>query len=237
MKKSLIFCPAGVAIQTKDHWRRKAPDSLYDIYLINYNDYKHDKSSYDTMVSMKALKWEMAKKLLPTIDLDQYEYVGFVDDDLVFTSADLNASLNLAKQIESNLFQLSLDRNSFGHYRILFNNSHIKYAVTNFIEIMAPFIHTSKLKSLMAFWDLYDPRTGWGLDLILCNILKSEAHVFHEVSMHHPHRKSTYDKTEAITEQDMCLRSAYPSYMKNRYNEDVIPGSYDEPRILKRELR
>lgn len=237
MKKSLIFCPTGVPIQTKDLWRHRAPDSLYDIYLVSYNGFEPEKSTWDSLAYRRGMKWDLAKRIIPEIDISQYEYIGFVDDDLIFSSDDLNKALLTAHELNSQVFQLSLDRNSFGHYRMLFNNPHLKYSVTNFVEIMAPFIHTSRMNEIMDFWNLYDPSYGWGFDFALCDILKCEAHVLHEVSMHHPYRKSTYDKSAANQEQSICLRAAYPAYMWETYKESVAPGYFNEPMIIRRELK
>ena len=237
MKKSLILCPSGVSVQTKDHWRFKAPGSLYDIHLISYNDYQHDAASYDEITHMKGMKWALAKAVLSQLDLSQYEYVGFIDDDLIFSSDALNKALKTAHDLNSQVFQLSLDQNSAGHHRILFANPHLRHSVTNFVEVMAPFIHVSRMAEVMDFWNLYEPSTGWGFDFVLCDILKCEAHVLHEVTMHHPHRHSIYDKSEAYQEQGICLRSAYPTYMWERYKEQIEPGSFHEPRIIRRELK
>jgi hypothetical protein len=55
--------------------------------------------------------------------------------------------------------------------------------------------------------------------------------------MHHPHRQSIYDKSEAYQEQRICLGSVYPTYMWKRYKEQIEPGSFHEPRIIRRELK
>ena len=244
MKTSLIICPSGNPIPTmesfdsKAHWRNLSPhynpSRKYVTHIVSYNEFEHDKSSYDSISHMKGMKWSIAKELLKTLDYSQYEYIGFIDDDLLITQEAINKSLMLAHSLESKIFQLSLDPSSDCAYHILYQNPNLLFSETNFVEIMAPFIHTSIIPTIQKFWDKYDIDTGWGFDFGLCNIVNENALVIHNHSMIHPKKPaSDYDKTTAAMEQHLVASRIYPEFMQEQYGISNAQLSI-HPQILRR---
>ena len=239
MKKSLIICPVGNPVPTLDgfdnanHWRWNYPDRNYDILAIRYNDYLLDEKSCTISYDMKGMKWSIAKTLLNTIDYSRYEYVGFLDDDLLITRDAIDKSLALASGLEAKIFQLSVDKDSDCSYNILYQNDDLMFSETNFVEIMAPFIHTSILPTIQKFWDKYDINTGWGFDSVLCNIVGEKALVIHRHNMIHPKKAvSEYDKAGAFAEQHLALYQIYPQFMKEEYG--IADAQIPSPQILRR---
>lgn len=239
MKKSLIICPAGNSVPTMDgfdnksHWRWVHPDRLYNTHVISYNKFSHDCFTYDELDHMQGMKWAIAKKILKTFDYTKYEYIGFLDDDLLITRDAINKSLQIASSIEAKIFQLSVDKNSDCSYNILYQNPDLMFSETNFVEIMAPFIHTSILPTIEKFWDKYDINTGWGLDSVLCNIVGEKALVIHNHCMIHPKKSvSEYDKASALAESQLALYQVYPQFMKEEYG--IADAQIPHHQILRR---
>lgn len=240
MKKSLIICPVGNPVPTMDgfdndnHWRWDVDGRSYDTLVVNYNtSYTVPPETYDTIHFMKGMKWAIAKKLLKTIRYNQYEYIGFLDDDLLITRDAINKSLQIASGLEAKIFQLSVDKNSDCSYNILYQNPDLMFSETNFVEVMAPFIHTSILPTIEKFWDKYDINTGWGFDSILCNIVGEKALVIHSHSMIHPKKPvSDYNKASALAESQLALYQIYPQFMKEEYG--IHDAQIPSPQILRR---
>ena len=246
MRPSLLICPVGGPVPThpdfdnKNHWRYGGLVDGYEVMAVCYNDdFVPERESYTWLYRRYGMKWAIAKSLLEKFELkdfEQYEYIGFIDDDLLMTKADVTSCLNKAHELNSKLFQLSVDKNSDCWYKILYQNDLLEYSTTNFIEIMAPFIHTDKMPLLKKFWDSYDINCGWGLDSILCYILMESATVFHDVSMIHPKKQeSGYDKAQAFLESSLVLNSIYPAFMQKEYGIDA-PQVGDQ-KIISRKVR
>jgi len=224
--KSLIICPVGNPITFDDrfeknnHWRYCKDNSLYDIMVVQYGNFEPEKNTYNFLLKEKGQKWELMKKIVSAIEYENYEYIGFFDDDLIVDSFSIDESLKFAKEKDIKIFQLSMTKESDVFYPILRNDKDLKYAKTNFIEIMGPFIHKSLIPICLELWNKYDIVTGWGFDKILCDLTKTDAFVFHQYSMYHPKKESAYDKTKAFTEMDELLFNIFPKFMKEKYNEN-----------------
>ena len=106
----------------------------------------------------------------------------------------INGSLDLASKRNLKIFQLSVTNDSDVFYPILRNDSSLNYAVTNFVEVMGPFVHTSLIPLCAELWSRYDIKSGWGFDKVLCDLTKENAGVMHRYSMYHPKKISSYDK-------------------------------------------
>ena len=240
MRPSLLICPVGGPVPTSpefdnsNHWRWGHPS--YEILVVAYNEYNPEIFTYDSIQYGKGMKWSLAKHILKDIDVSRYEYIGFIDDDLLMTGSDIASCLNKAYQLKTKLFQLSVDKNSDCWYKILYQNDLLEHSTTNFIEIMAPFIHTDKIPVLKRFWDMYNIDCGWGLDRIFCYITMESATVFHDVCMIHPKKQeSGYNKVKAFDEACLVLNSIYPSFMRAEYNLDA--PSIGDQQILNRKVR
>lgn len=239
MRKSLIICPSGNPVPTMDgfdnseHWRWYHEDRHYETAVVGYNDFVSHPMSFDHFHKLTGMKWAIAKKLLKTFDYSKYEYIGFLDDDLLITRDAINKSLQLATGLEAKIFQLSVDKTSDCSYNILYQNPDLVFSETNFVEIMAPFIHTSILPTIEKFWDKYDINTGWGFDSALCNIVGEKALVIHSHCMIHPKKPvSDYDKAGALAESQLALYQIYPQFMKEEYG--IADAQIPSPQILRR---
>lgn len=211
MKKALIICPTGSAVQDPTHWRMAPQNPVYDVVVIKYSDYEETNPDVE-VVRDKGMKWSLAKRYIEQNHdrvVRDYRYVGFLDDDLVITADSLKIMLNKAHDIGAALFQPATTQDSDCVYDVLKQQPGVDFTLTNFVEIMAPFVATSRLEELTGFWKEYEIDTGWGLDLILARLLGTYAHVFHSTPMiHPPKQQSMYNKEQAIREMGTCLALA-----------------------------
>jgi len=238
MRKSLIICPVGNPItfdnrfDKDNHWRYTKENRLYETMVFAYSDFRPEMDSYDILTLQKGFKWSLSKDWLCNnkIDYSKYEYIGFMDDDLITDIDNVNRALTIAHESGSKIFQMSVTKDSDEFFPILRNKSGIKYTKTNFVETMGMFIHTSLMPTVLEFWNKYDIYCGWGFDKVLCDITKTDATVIHKSQMYHPAKPSSYDKSAAFAEMDSVLYHITPQFMKDKYNED---WSFKESQIEK----
>jgi hypothetical protein len=241
MSKSLIICPVGNPLpfddrfDKKNHWRYCNDNRLYETMVFAYSNFLPEPNTCDIMVVDKGFKWSLSKRYMSYIDYEKYEYVGFLDDDLVTDIHNVNLALTIAEQSKLKIFQISVTQDSDEFFAILRNKPGIKYTKTNFVETMGMFIHSSLIPIVLEFWNKYDIYCGWGFDKVLCDITKTDGAVIHSAQMHHPKKElSTYDKTEAFKEMDKVLYEITPQFMKDKYNEEwtFVDRQYEKEIVM-----
>ena len=230
-----IFVPVGIplafhpAYDANNHWRMTKTTRNYEVFAYTYNDFQPEVGTYDVLVRDKGFKWELAEHFLETFDYRNYEYIGFWDDDLITDIQSVNRAIELAKENDLKLFQLSTIAGSESSHGILHQDKSKSLSITNFNEGMAQFVHSSLIPIILEFWKHHKVKSGWGFDLIMSAITKERCGVMHEVSMYHPNKPSYYDKGAANSEMVDILDNVYPKFMKEYYGEDVL--SFREPHI------
>lgn len=224
---NLIIVPVGNPLSfderfdNENHWRIKSKTRNYKTVAIQYNDYKPDKGTYDKLVKQSGMKWTLIKDFLKTIDYTKYDYIGFFDDDLITDSHNINNAFEIAEQHQFKAFQLSLTQDSDLSYPILYNKPDVIYSETNFIEIMAPIMHSSIIPLVLELWDKYEISTGWGFDKILSDLIDSKLHVIHQAKMYHPMKpSSSYNKRNAWTEMSLLLNTIFPKFMLDKFGKE-----------------
>jgi hypothetical protein len=235
--KSLIFSAVGIPMNfhedydASNHWRYIKDTRMYETAVYQYKNFDIEANSYDFLTRDTGWKWKMAKNFVDTYDYTDYEYIGFLDDDLVTDIQSINRALEIARENHIKLFQMSLNNDSEKQHEVTFNDPLMKYTVTNFVEGMGPFIHSSLMPIVMEFWKYHEIKSGWGFDIVLPAILKAKTAVIHEVSMHHvPKHNPYYDKAAAFEEMYHIMNNVYPKFMKEYYGEDC--GPYIEPQKI-----
>jgi len=252
MSKSLIFTAVGIpvafhpeAYKPEDHWRYKNPDRNYETVVYQYNDFEIEDGTYDylSLERTKGYKWQIARKFLSEFDYSDYEYIAFFDDDLITDYQSINRAIELAKENNCKIFQLSTLPGSESSHRILHQDNNLKYTTTNFIEGMGPFFHVSLIPILLDFWKLHDVKSGYGFDVLFTKITKENAMVIHEKTMYHPPAEfkeyvpSYYNKDEANKEMNHIFSNVYPHFMMQKYSEYVTPIYGIEYRIYNMVLK
>lgn len=222
-----IFVPVGRSVATDSrfngHWRLDNRTNKYIIHACTYSSFTPEPGTYDTVSSGQGWKWQLVKQFLETFDVSCYDYIGFLDDDLITDSTSICTALQLARKAQAKIFQLSTCAGSESTHRILHQQTGVDYTETQFIEGMSPFIHTSLMPLFKELLDFYEFKSGWGLDAILPKSLKAKTIVVHKSSVYHPPQDikgSYYDKKTALAEMNEVMQSVYPRWMKHKYNEE-----------------
>ncbi len=121
--RTLIICPTGIPVpENSASWRAGCMLTReYDIALLVYRPFQMLNESPDYIFRGTGSKWELIKDFLKTIPdiASKYDFVGFVDDDLEFTQADITTALHMAKNNGFDIFQLSVTSDSDCSYSIL----------------------------------------------------------------------------------------------------------------------
>lgn len=241
MRNNLIICPVGNPISfdnrfdNENHWRYCHKNRLYETAVFAYSDFLPEANTCDILIKDKGFKWSLSKRHIEALDYTQYEYIGFLDDDLITDIHNVNLALTIAQQSDLKIFQMSVTQDSDEFFPILRNKPGIKYTKTNFVETMGMFIHSSLIPIVLEFWNRYEIYCGWGFDKVLCDITKCDGAVIHSSQMLHPKKDlSMYDKTKAFQEMDKVLYEITPQFMKDKYNEEwsFVERQYEKEIVM-----
>jgi hypothetical protein len=229
MSRNLIICPVGMKVPTdvgyniEDHWRWTKNVRDYETLVVSYNDFIPEEGSYDKLIKMVGHKWQIMLKVSKELNLDNYDYIGCVDDDLITDYNSFNVGLRLAKEFDFKYWQLSMPEGSCLHptyHNCLQKDPTCTYSETTFIEMGSPFFRVDKFKFLMDFMAHWDFKVGLGIDRVFYDLFQCPANVVHCASIHQPFRESYYDPTEAQHEMYDFMFDKYPKILRDFYNRE-----------------
>ncbi len=130
--------------------------------------------------------------------LNHYEYIGIIDDDICFRIADINYMLTIAAVHQLDIFQPSVSQDSYFSHRKFVNAPGYVITYTDWIEIMAPFYR----KSLFDACHPYFPETisGQGIDCYLMPCIqrlqnKTRTAIIHAAIIRHARPIRTHLRT------------------------------------------
>ena len=225
---NLIIVPVGMKVPTdpkikdEDHWRWTYNTRDYKTLAVCYNNFEPEMNSFDYIIKMKGHKWVIMKDLLfnHILPVDNYEYIGCVDDDLITDYQSFNKGLELARKYSFQYWQLSMPPDSDLHpnyKKVLQQDPNCDFSFTNFIEMGSPFFTVKKFKALMEMLKYWHFKIGYGIDTIFYDFFQCPANVVHSAIIHQPFRESYYDKTEAMQEMYDFISRKYPEIMWKYY--------------------
>ena len=167
LKRDLVFARVGKGSLHRRWALQSSQDRRWDLQLSTYLD---DNASFvegDFPLSVdRGTKWDSIFRFFlnnPAL-LDQYEWVFFPDDDLVFETEDVARIFQLCRDYGLYIAQPALDGASYYCHPILLACPAFKLRFINFIEPMAPCIKASYLRELLPYIEKHF--TGWGIDHI-----------------------------------------------------------------------
>ncbi len=99
---------------------------------------------------------------------DRYDYVFFIDDDLVFSFDDVSVFFQKSSMYNLDISQPSLSKNSQCIWKCFFNSRFNGFRPTNGVEIMMPCFSKKVFKSVLPYF-VYSV-SGFGLDLVISKI-------------------------------------------------------------------
>lgn len=236
MDKALIITPTGCSMFFDDdydkdnHWRYAKPERTYETCVVVFNDFQPEPGTYDYIIRMKGLKWNLIPEVCKIINWHNYDYIGCFDDDYVTDIQSVNESLRLARRYDFRLFQQSLT--SWTVYPCLEQNKDFMFTETNFIELGVPFFRNDIFRKILLFLNDYKYEcSDWGIDKILCYYLQATAHVIHSTSIKHVRQESSYNKEDGFREMRYLMHDFFPKYMKDKFNIEYTP--IDEQKVFK----
>jgi hypothetical protein len=117
-----------------------------------------------------------------------FNYIGIIDDDIIFKISDFNYMLHIALQHDLDIFQPSISKDSFFSHRKFVNRSGVMVDYIDWIEIMAPFY---KQELFVACKDYFLMTiSGQGIDCYLMPVIqkiqnKTKTAVIHAIIIKH----------------------------------------------------
>lgn len=225
MNKSLIITPTGCApffddaYDKENHWTFKKPGRSFDVVSVIFNDYIPQPNQFDKALHIKGRKWSMLPSIVKELAWEDYDLIGYWDDDYCTDIQSVERALQLARSFDMRMCQMSLT--SWTVYPILEHNPEFLFTETNFIELGVPLFRNDIFRKVIRFFEDYTPgEAEWGMDKVMCYYLQQTAHVIHDVSIKHMRRESYYDKTKAFAEMDHLMKDWFPKYMKEKFGVD-----------------
>lgn len=222
MNKALIITPTGCPYYLDDdydkenHWTFRKPGRSFETCAIIFNDYNPEPSQFDRTIHHKGIKWTMLPEIAKMINWEDYDYIGYWDDDYCTDIQSVETTLALARKYDMRMLQQSLT--SWTVYPILEHNPEFIFTETNFIELGVPFFRNDIFRKVLKFFTDYRPKkSDWGADKVMCYYLQQSAHVIHETTIKHMRRESSYDKTDGFREMDYLMRDWFPNYMAKNF--------------------
>lgn len=224
MNKALIITPTGCPYYLDDefdkenHWVFRKPGRTYETCAVIFNDFEPEPGTYDMTIRHKGLKWNMLPEICDIIKWENYDYIGYWDDDYCTDIESLELALDIARKRDLRFFQQSLT--SWTVYPILEHNPNKFLSETNFIELGVPFFRNDIFRKVLRLLNDYTYKeSDWGIDKILSHYLGQTAHVIHASRIKHMRRESSYSKEAGFREMDYLMKEWYPKYSMEKFNK------------------
>lgn len=147
----------------------------FEIFLFNYSGIVssviENKSKY-ILTEQTENKGQILNAVYNFIKLNniKYNYIGVIDDDIIFKISEFNYMLHVAKSHDLDVFQPSISRDSFYSHRKFINRSNCIITNTTWVEIMAPFYKKELLEACGEYFNL--SISSQGLDCFMMPVLQ-----------------------------------------------------------------
>ncbi len=100
----------------------------------------------------------------------KYNYIGVIDDDIIFKISDFNYMLHIARAHDLDVFQPSISKDSYFSHRKFINKSSSIISKTDWVEIMAPFYKKELFEACGEYFNL--SISSQGLDCFMMPVLQ-----------------------------------------------------------------
>ncbi|MDE3236516.1 MAG: hypothetical protein KGO81_11215 [Bacteroidota bacterium] len=167
----------------------------FEILLFNYSGKDQTTPSnthYDYLISAATeckgqVLYEVEKYLHENHNV-KYNYIGFLDDDIILKVSDINFMLHIARLYELDAFQPSVLHDSFHSHRFNLTDSSRLLRLVSWVEIMAPFFKHELLIAARPF--LSRSISSYGIDCYVIPFYQKimgmeKTAVIHAVAIHH----------------------------------------------------
>jgi len=246
-KKSIVVISwDGISSPLSYILKDTAPD--FDLFIFDY-------SGHDNASKLKALQpafylsqqTECKGDILQGVytyllqkKVNDFKYIGLLDDDIYISFSDLNKLLFIANMEVLEVFQASLSHDSYYHHRQFIQKAGNVMIPTNWVEIMSPFYCNEVF--FEAGKNFNRSISGTGIDVYLIPTVqvllgKTKTAVVHAVSMKHCRpirtdnrifRNGKDNLTEIAELQAYCMDivNRDPTKFSAEFVRDVINRKY-----------
>ena len=184
--KYLVFSSVGDKnnVQT---WISEPGKKNFDLVIYYYGEKEKPAFDAELIVKRKGLKLDNFYHFLNQQDIEKYESIWLVDDDIIMNTSSINRMFQIFSEYKLWLAQPSYDKGSLAPHIATRNDPSCILRYTNFVEVGAPIFSTeiiSKLKDSFT-----NSGTGFGLDYIWPSLLgypTDKIAVIDEITCQHP---------------------------------------------------
>lgn len=154
--------------------------------------------------------------------IENYKYIGLVDDDIYFSVADLNKLLFIATLEKLDVFQASLTHDSYYHHRQFIHKAGVQIQDTPWVEIMAPFYSEAIFNAAGPY--LHKSISGTGTDVYLIPTIQqilgnTKTCVVHAVQMKHCRPIRTDNRVFSNQKTNLQEIAEMQAFCKNMFAE------------------
>ena len=171
--KNLVFTSAGDKTNFVSHWLDRQFHRNFDIWVVYYGDSETDKykENADHWERRKGSKFQnfyyMWKKY--KAHLKKYKKIFVLDDDIIFSTIDINRCFEMSYLHELWLLQPTFKTSSKISHEITKQKPNSVLRYSNFVEVNTSLFDVEILEDIM---EKYDPvLIGYGVDLLVSYIL------------------------------------------------------------------
>lgn len=166
-KRNLVFVSAGDKTNFYKHWT--GPSMSYDIYCVYYGDndenYNYYKKRCKYTMRNKGSKFQNFRHYYKSDNTFQkYDYFFVLDDDIVFSSCDINNMFTIASNYNLKICGPTFDNKSKISHNLTRKKKGNILKYTNFVEVNVPLFSKAAVDNLMKY--LSHELIGWGIDFL-----------------------------------------------------------------------
>ena len=161
--------------------------------------------------------------------VQDYPYIGLLDDDIFMTVSDLNKLLFVAALEKLDVFQASLAHDSYYHHRQFIHKPGYILQETLWVEIMAPFYSNEVFNEAGPY--LNKSISGTGTDVYLIPTVqqmigKTKTAIVHAVQMKHCRPIRTDNRLFSNQKTNLIEIAEMQAFCKNMFT-DFCKGAFD----------
>lgn len=198
----------------------------------NWKQFAHVDYYVCSATENKGQVFEAVYQFLKTEAL-QFKYIGFLDDDILFSISSFNEMLHIASQHKLNVFQPSIAKDSYFSHRKFVHQSGYYVSKTDWVEIMAPFYEQVLFEACQPYFQY--AISGQGIDCYIMPCMqkihkKEQTAVVHTSMIKHTRPIRTHLRTysNGLTgDQEMeLLKQKALQIIDNQEYRHLFPPSF-----------
>ena len=203
-------------------------DREFDIVVYCYDESLTGMGDCDVWVQRKGTKYQnfYHYAINNSKELEQYDYVWVVDDDMFMSTDDINKMFMMMEDYNIDLGQPSMDNEGMHYIHFLINDPDYTLRYTNYIECSAPIFSKPALQKILPTFN--ETITGFGWDALISDMILEEDNVavFDNIKAYHAPSMSTINKVLHRAEHSVEGNKLLKKYNKEDIlqKRDVLSG-------------